>query len=202
MRSIPNRYWLLVLVSLVVMGLAFTPGANELLEYQRAELQAGELWRIWTGHLVHLNTTHALLNIAGLFLVTFWVGNERKLINWGAAGVLIATAISASLYIWSEPIHYYVGLSGVLHGLLIFGLAPSCGRGEPIGWAAVLAVAIKLLYEQVIPAEHAAMEVLIAGPVVSIAHVYGALAGALLAFIWLVPDQLKRLKKIRIYTHR
>ena len=42
-----------------------------LLRWDRAALSAGEAWRLVTGHFVHLDLEHALLNVAGLVLVAW-----------------------------------------------------------------------------------------------------------------------------------
>lgn len=177
----------MLLSALIILGLAaLSSTANPALQYQRSALEHWQLWRLFSAHLVHLNLTHATLNLAGLWLIIFWVGSDRSRASWCLAGPLIGLGISLALYIGQPNISYYLGLSGVLHGLLVFGLAPMCLQKQPAGWAGLIAVSIKLCYEQIIPGGNSATEVLIAGPVVSIAHVYGALSGALLAFIWML----------------
>ena len=43
--------------------------ATALLRYDREVIGNGELWRLLTGHLVHLGWSHFLLNAIGLALV-------------------------------------------------------------------------------------------------------------------------------------
>jgi rhomboid family GlyGly-CTERM serine protease len=179
--------------ALLILGLTLVAeNINPALQYQRSAIGQWHIWRLLTAHVVHLNLIHALLNLAGLWLIIFWVGIERSRRSWITAGVLIALSISLAMYIWQPNISYYVGLSGVLHGLLVFGLAPLCAQNQPAGWAGIIAIIIKLCYEQIIPSGNSATEVLIAGPVVSIAHVYGALSGAVLAFLWALGSKFKR----------
>lgn len=182
----------MLLSALALAGLAAANETlNPLLQYQRSAIDQWQVWRLFSAHLVHLNLVHGLLNLAGLWLIIFWVGAERRRASWLLAGALIALSISLALYLWQPNISYYVGLSGVLHGLLVFGLAPLCAQNLPAGWAGIIAISIKLCYEQIIPGGNSATEVLIAGPVVSIAHIYGAVSGALLAFVWALGSKLK-----------
>jgi rhomboid family GlyGly-CTERM serine protease len=179
----------MLLSALTLLALAvLASSVNPALQYQRSAIEHGQLWRLLTAHLVHLNLIHGLLNLAGLWLIIFWVGSDRSRLSWLMAGPLIGVGISLALYIGQPHISYYVGLSGVLHGLLIFGLAPLCLKNHPAGWAGLIAISIKLCYEQIIPGGNTTTEVLIAGPVVSIAHVYGALSGGLLALVWACGD--------------
>ena len=62
----------LILVGLCLALLLPTLGgeaARLALRYDRAALAAGELWRLFTAHVVHLNLRHALVNILGLALL-------------------------------------------------------------------------------------------------------------------------------------
>ncbi|WP_339899506.1 rhombosortase [uncultured Gilvimarinus sp.] len=191
----PRHRSIAIFMLLSALALAGLAAANEtlnpLLQYQRSAIDQWQVWRLFSAHLVHLNLVHGLLNLAGLWLIIFWVGAERRRASWLLAGALIALSISLALYLWQLNISYYVGLSGVLHGLLVFGLAPLCAQNLPAGWAGIIAISIKLCYEQIIPGGNSATEVLIAGPVVSIAHIYGAVSGALLAFVWALGSKLK-----------
>lgn len=180
-------------VSAAILGLGWYAGlVNPVLEYRPAAFTQLELWRLLTAHVAHLNLTHAILNLLGLGLIVFWLGDQRRPLAWCAAALFIALGISVGLYIWQPDVDYYVGLSGVLHGLLVFGLAPLCAKNHPVGWATILALIIKLCYERIIPGGNSATEVLIAGPVLSIAHVYGACIGAALSFIWVLWQTLQQ----------
>ncbi|UTF60152.1 rhombosortase [Gilvimarinus sp. DA14] len=163
---------------------------NPLLEYQRAALDDGQLWRLFSAHIVHLNLIHSAMNAAALLLILFWAGAERQPVSIAVSALFCALFISVCLYVWQPQVSYYVGLSGVLHGLLVFLLAPICTRNDPVGWAVILALGVKLCYERIIPGGHSATEVLIAGPVLSVAHLYGALGGAVLSFLWILAVKL------------
>ena len=55
---------------------------RELLRFDRGGIAAGELWRLLTGHFVHLGVSHTLLNLAGLLLVWVLVGAACTWRQW------------------------------------------------------------------------------------------------------------------------
>jgi rhomboid family GlyGly-CTERM serine protease len=108
-------------VAIVLLALhAFAPG--EALEYQRGAL-ARQPWRLFTGHLVHINWPHALINAAALWVVARLYAPYLSAARQAIAVAASALAISATLA-WLYPaIEWYRGLSGALHGLFFAGAA-------------------------------------------------------------------------------
>ena len=94
--------------------------AAEPLEYQR-HLLAREPWRVLTGHLVHINWPHTLVNAAALWVVARLyaedLGPQRQIVSLIAS----ALAISGALALLYPSIDWYRGLSGALHGLFFAG---------------------------------------------------------------------------------
>jgi rhomboid family GlyGly-CTERM serine protease len=138
--------------------------------------------------LVHLNAMHLVLNALGLVLVAALVGPYMRLAAWGLVFSLSALTTAAGLWLAAPGLTWYVGLSGVLHGVLVAGaIAALTDRRERLFAAALLAlVGGKLGWEQVggpLPGTSAAA----GGRVVVDAHLYGALGGiaaALLRSAW------------------
>jgi rhomboid family GlyGly-CTERM serine protease len=165
------------LASLLV--LALQAGGQELrllLQYDRAGLQAGEGYRLVTGHWVHLDWAHALLNVAGLWLLAV-LDAGRTGLRWQALRcLLLCLAVGGALYACNPEVGWYVGLSGVLHGLFVIVLVQIVlrQRTDPLA-ALVLALLIgKLAWEHY----HGALtQGLLQTPVIVAAHSYGALAG-------------------------
>ncbi|HEY7884031.1 MAG TPA: rhombosortase [Cellvibrionaceae bacterium] len=157
---------------------------NHSLQFQPQAIAQGEIWRVLSGHMVHLGINHTLLNLAGLWLIMLWVGDSFSVRHWLLVFVLLCLGTSACLYFLPPVIGYYAGLSGVLHGLLVYGLWPSVLKKIPLALIALVVIISKLAYEQWVPGSQAATESFIAAPVVAIAHVYGAISGLLLAIGW------------------
>lgn len=152
------------------------------LRYAREPLADGEFWRLLSGHFVHLGWGHLLLNAAALLLVWALTGTRMSLTNWLLSGALIVVVIDAGFW-WLEPqLAWYVGLSGVLHGLLVAGLLVSWPslRMETVLLCSL--IVLKLAYEQLygaLPGSGLAA----GGAVVVDAHLYGAVGGLLAATI-------------------
>ena len=148
-----------------------------LLRWERALIVDGELWRLLTGHLVHLGGTHLVLNLAGLLLVWFLVGRDLKPLQWVVICLVSVVAIDLGFWVLNPSLSWYVGLSGVLHGMLAAGVvvAASDARKDLV-MLGVLVIA-KLFYEQVAGALPGSGTVS-GGPVIVDAHLYGAVSGA------------------------
>lgn len=155
-------------------------GARTLLRYDRDAIGAGEAWRLASAHFVHLGLSHLLLNLAGLALVWLLAGRRLGLAAWCFALVVVISVIDAGFWVLNPGLSWYVGLSGVLHGLLVVGAVaglPSA-RGESLFLLA--AVALKLLFEQFAGPLPGSAESA-GGPVVVDAHLYGAVGGLIAA---------------------
>lgn len=148
---------------------------TEALRYDRSPIIQGDYWRLITGHLVHLDARHLILNLAAGGLMVLLFGHAfgwRQ--SWLVVGVSVL-AIDFCFLVFEPQLRWYVGLSGVLHGVLAAG-AVAWWRSEPRWLAALLTaiVGVKLIFEQWQGALPLAGEV----PVIVDAHLYGALGGA------------------------
>jgi len=97
-------------------------GLGDAFEYRRAFL-ASEPWRLLTGHLVHINWPHALINAAALLIVARLFAPDlsapRQWVILLSAGVVMGLGLAAL----APGILWYRGLSGVLHALFFAGAA-------------------------------------------------------------------------------
>lgn len=145
-----------------------------------AVLGGGQLWRLWTGHWVHLDLQHAAINLlamAALALIAARMRQWRPLLR---TTLWMMPLIAAGLLLAVPDLQWYAGLSGLLHGCAAWLLLRHGGRVAVVG-AVVLAT--KLAWQQLAPAAADA-----AFPVIHAAHLIGALVGAALA----VPAALRR----------
>lgn len=148
----------------------------EALRYERAAIAAGEAWRLVSGNLVHASGQHLLLNLAGLGLVALLFPGEYSRREWSLVATASALAIAAGLWWGSPEVEWYVGLSGVLHGVLAAG-AIGWWRSRLRGMAVLLwAILIaKLGREQLFGALGWSGDL----HVIVDAHLYGAIGGAM-----------------------
>ncbi len=151
--------------------------ATELLRY---EPEPTEFWRLISGNLVHLGWSHLILNVLGLALIwgLFW--NTFESWAWAVITLVSALAVGGGL-LWLNPeIIWYVGLSGVLHGLFVAGALGGIRRGDRREAIMLVAIIGKLLWEQVYGPMPGTAD-MAGGPVIVDAHLYGAVGGAIAA---------------------
>lgn len=156
------------------------PAATDLLRYERAAIAAGQWWRLLTAHIAHLGLHHAVLNALSLVLLWALFAREWRPRQWALIALLVTAAIDGGLWFRDPGVTWYVGASGVLHGLMAAGVVAYIRRGDPLGWIMAALLAAKLCYEQFHgPLPFAGRGV----PVVVDAHLYGTLAGLLGAIV-------------------
>jgi rhomboid family GlyGly-CTERM serine protease len=156
-----------------LLGIALL-GHRDLLAYDRAGLAAGQLWRLVTAHLVHLDLEHATLNSLGLILMWALFARDYSPRQWPAIVLAAAAAIDAGLWFRSLTVGWYVGSSGVLHGVMAAGTIAHLRRGDVDRWLLALFLIAKLAWEQRV----GALPFSGSGDVVVDAHLYGVLGGA------------------------
>jgi membrane associated rhomboid family serine protease len=139
---------------LLLPVLAGEPG-RAALRYDRTALAAGEWWRLLSAHIVHLDFEHAVLNSLGLVLMWALFASDYRPRQWLVIMLVSVAAIDAGLWLRDSTVAWYVGSSGALHGMMAAGTLAQ--------WVGALPFSDS----------HA-------GVVVD-AHLFGAVAGALVA---------------------
>lgn len=176
------------------------PSAQLWLRYDRHAVAAGQIWRVLTGHLVHLGWAHLLLNGVGLALLAALLGKQQRASDWWLAVAASAVAVAGGLLACDPDVDWYVGLSGVLHGVFAAGCVALLRRSPFVAMLALAALLGKLAWEQGHPPS-AAREALVGGRIIVQAHLYGA-AGGLLAAAWVHARPMWRaLQRHRRHRH-
>ncbi len=173
------RSWALPAGLAAVAVAAQAAGIAGAWRYERAGLAAGEWWRLVTGHAVHLGWSHVVLNLAGLGLVWLLVGSALGALEWGLVLAASLVAMDAGFWFLAPGLAWYVGLSGLLHGLLAAGLLVSGATWPDRRVEAIVLgglVAAKLAWETGVGPLPGSVEAS-GGPVVVAAHLYGAVGG-------------------------
>lgn len=177
-----RRWWPPLVLGLLCL-LPQAMGWEVAWRYER-ELLDSEPWRLATGHLVHLGWVHLGMNLAGLLLIWALFAGLLPLWCWAMGLLLSALGVSLGLYLFDPALAWYVGLSGVLHGLLAMGALALLRRDRVTAMLLLVGVVGKLLWEQLGGGDAGSAE-LIGGAVIVNAHLYGALAGLALApLLW------------------
>ncbi|MDH3350645.1 MAG: rhombosortase, partial [Gammaproteobacteria bacterium] len=100
--------------------------------------------------------------------------------QWLLITLMVIAGVDAGLWFFQTHLLWYVGLSGLLHGLLAAGILGCLGSQRIEVWILAVALIAKLAYEQSVGPLPGSEEST-GGHVIVAAHAYGALAGALAA---------------------
>lgn len=167
--------WLLAACVLLLLPELAGDAARAALRYERAGLMAGQWWRLLTGHLVHVDLEHAALNVLGLVLMWAVFARDYSPGRWLLIVLASIALIDAGLWYRDRELQWYVGASGLLHGVMAAGTLAHLRRRDFEGWILLVFIVGKLAYEQwgaPLPfagggGVHVAVD----------AHLYGALGG-------------------------
>lgn len=168
-------WWLpavIAVCSLLLQMLAYV----DMMRYEHRAVQQGAVWRLLTGNYVHLGWSHYFLNMLGLALIWYLFGTKVQPSKWMITMVITSLAVGLGLYFLTPGIAWYVGLSGVLHGMFVVGLLLEKTGGRVFKAVFFVALAAKLLWEQISGALPGSIDV-VGGAVVVDAHLYGAIGG-------------------------
>jgi rhomboid family GlyGly-CTERM serine protease len=174
--------WLLLAI-LCLAVYAIINGNTDILDYNREMILDGEYWRLITGNFNHTNIYHLLLNIAGLTVIA---GLHHTYFSSKAfISLIVYLSITIGLCIlWLSPeTLLYVGLSGVLHGLLIVGAIIDVGKKHYSGYLLIIGVIGKVVSEQLFQSPTQVSE-LIEATVLTEAHLYGLIAGIVISPVY------------------
>ena len=150
--------------------------------FNRELVEQGHVWLLFSGHIMHLNWSHWALNMAGLGIVAFFFSPHASFKQWLTVIVVSACVINVGIWFYLPEIRSYVGLSGILHGLFLYGALREIRFYPLSGYVLTTVLIAKLLWESF----HGALpgsEQMTGGHVLTEAHLLGAIGGIL---VWSV----------------
>lgn len=148
--------------------------------FLRENIQQGEIWRIWTGNLIHSNYYHLGLNLSGFWLFVFIF---KELVNATqlmlSLGILIS-GVGLGLYFLTPELYWYAGLSGALYGLFIVGAFYALLDKDFItGLSIIIVIPVKIIWDHLHNTGQTNAD-LIGVPVSTDSHIYGISAAFLM----------------------
>jgi rhomboid family GlyGly-CTERM serine protease len=147
LRRVP---WATAAVAFAALGLWLAPTeAQGLCLYDRAAILHGEVWRLWTCHLVHFSASHLGWNLLAATVAGAWI--ERSAFpGSGVFALLAPPCLGVALLAMDPQLGSYGGLSGLATAGFAFACACESRRadGSRALWRlALLAIALKIGWE-------------------------------------------------------
>ena len=171
-------------LSIFIISLLLQINWVENWRFNRDLVEQGHVWLLFSGHIVHLNWSHWALNMGGLAIVAFFFSSHASVRQWLAVLFVSACVINIGLWWWMPEIRSYVGLSGVLHGLFLYGALREIRFYPVSGYVLTVVLIGKLIWEALNGALPGSEE-MTGGRVLTEAHLYGAIGGVLVwVFEW------------------
>lgn len=162
-----------VLLSALVMFAEANYGAD--LAWKKTAILQGEYWRLLTGHWLHLGWVHWAMNQLGLMLILWLFPQLLMKGRWVTGVVMIGLGVAGGLMF--TELGGYVGMSGVLYGLVFYGCMIDNTLPFKIKCLVLAGVISKVVVEQLWPEVNAATAEQIGGMVAIDAHLFGSLSG-------------------------
>ncbi len=145
---------------------------NDLL-FLRENIQQGELWRIWTGNLIHSNYYHLVLNLAGFWVFVLLFKESMNAVQLWVSLILLISGVGFGLYFLNPELYWYAGLSGALYGLFIIGAIYSLiDKDYLTGFSILIVIPTKIIWDHLYHSGQINAD-LIGVPVSTDAHLYG-----------------------------
>jgi len=111
------RYWVLAptILTLACILLQFSPTLLQITQYDRAAIETGQWWRLFTGNLAHWTWFHLLCDL-GIFASLFWLIENR--LHMMLLIVSSSLGVGVGVYFLAGEIQIYRGISGINYALL------------------------------------------------------------------------------------
>ncbi len=166
-----------LVIAVIIIGFWFGGDSwVKALEYHRIKIEDGEVWRLLTGHLVHSNSWHMLLNLSSLVFIGLLFSSLLSGLVWALAFVFCALVVSACYWFISPEYVIYVGLSAALYGVIIVGALQDLRENKLIASALLIIVTGRVIWQQFDGASDSLAD-LVDSRVAIESHLYGIAAG-------------------------
>lgn len=180
----------LIVLAFAFIAFTFDGKLSDFLIYNRDLVSQGEYWRLISGHFLHTNGNHFMLNAAAVVLLWALHGQYYNHKNYLIIFLTSAMVCGLGIHYYSLDISLYVGLSGVLHGFFVWGALMDIKHQEKTGYLLLIGVILKIAHEQFYGAS-ADVESFIESSVATDAHMFGAIGGLLAFLICYIIDKKK-----------
>jgi rhomboid family GlyGly-CTERM serine protease len=175
--------YIFLLATVVLLAIA-EPVSSHWLMFDRNAINEGQIWRLFSGHFVHLSMAHLSGNAVGIVLLAYIAGRSLNNLVGTSLIAWCVVVVGIGLYGYADYLQYYVGLSGVLHGLLLVAPFVSPFYSRAIAGCFLLVIVSKVVWEQSSWYDDMAMAGMIGGRVETNAHLLGVIAGLIFLLVY------------------
>lgn len=134
--------WITLFVLLASAVASGVPALSGLLVFDREAILGGELWRLFSSHLVHFDARHWAYD-AVAFGLAGWIVESKNYRHFPAMCLSAAFAICTVLLRTAPDMRYYGGLSGLACAAIGFGALH--GASEPPPFRTICRLVLVLL---------------------------------------------------------
>jgi len=160
---------------------------DNILSYHRESFWDNIIYQWITPNLVHLNWSHWLLNILNFYASIILFYSAWSIKSFIKFFLLASAFVILMLHFFTLHINNYVGMSGVLYGVALYGAIKTYPIQKYISSFVISYIVIKLLAEDIVSHIMGIDIILDNIYVVSSVHWYGAIFAILFIFpntIW------------------
>jgi rhomboid family GlyGly-CTERM serine protease len=168
----------------ISVGIYYLPGVTPVLVYERRSVLSGELWRLFSGHLVHFSASHLLYNALALGLAG-WIIEYRRYPRYVIVCVFSALLVSLAILTVKPDMTVYGGLSGIASASIVYFSLCAIREAGPwrwIGGGTLLLTIVKIFFESMSDKPLFASIDTISFLPVPMAHVMGGMTACVIFF--------------------
>jgi rhomboid family GlyGly-CTERM serine protease len=184
----------LIVGLLSIIAFLFEPLSSQYLALENTWWEQGHYYQIVSGHFLHTNFIHILFNLLGLTLLWALHGDDYEVRTYLAKFILLCIMLSLSIFFFAPDIRWYVGLSGVIHGVFAWGCIRDLEHKLLSGWLLLIGLSLKVGNEQLNGAGSLMPELIDANVAID-SHLFGAIIGLAIGLLSLLRRRLQKQKK-------
>jgi len=192
LKKAPLNIWIVALI-LFVISLLFQVEQDifniNTLAYHRTTFLM-QWWQCITANLVHANWIHWLLNILNFFALIILFGYALNGIELIIFFTFSSIFIICCIYLYSNPVTSYVGASGVLYSLAVYGSIVTFKYNKIVSSLVLIYVAIKLFAHNWINSIMGVDTLLGDLHIITDAHLYGIIFGVIFGVTRVIKEAL------------
>jgi rhomboid family GlyGly-CTERM serine protease len=176
---------------------ASAPALHTFLVYDRDKILAGELWRMFTGHWLHLSMRHLVLDVSAMGVIG-WIIETRNHPRFGTLCLFAPWLISAISMTFNPNMHQYYGLSALAMAAWTFLASRNLITRSALALSITMlsAAFVKILFELTsanalfVPSHTPEIRVAVTS------HIAGAIVGVLFAVLPSCVSDERRAKQV------